>query len=101
MTDFSSKLLLIRGICDSWHRWDLEERKAACGALIWFCDLLLNACEQSSASEDRKDYAREKLLSIHHAADAGCLSGMLDVPHVQECAVCTMGVMPDAPLRME
>ncbi len=98
MTEFSDKVSLIRGVCEAWRGWNVEQRKAACRALFWLCDQLLEQSEASASPEERKRYVRGKLLSIQDAADDGSHSGELDVLHVQECGVCIMGMTPDPPL---
>jgi hypothetical protein len=95
---FSDKLTLIRGVCDSWSGWNENERKAACRALFWLSDMLLEEAAASHATEDCKHYVRGKLLSLQDAAEAGAKTADLDILHVQECSVCVTGMIPEDPL---
>jgi len=97
MTEFSDKLSLVRGVCESWPGWNVEQRKAACRAIFWLCDLLLEEVEQRCPTEHRQ-YVSGCLRSLKDRSDKGAISGELDVGAAHEDAVCAMGWIPDEPL---
>lgn len=97
MAEFSDKLSFIRGVCESWHGWNIEQRKAVCRALFWLCDLLLEDVQQRCPAE-RRQYVSGSLRALKERADKGAISGELDVALAHEDAVSAMGWVPDEPL---
>jgi hypothetical protein len=97
MSDFSDRLSLIRGLCESWHGWNEHQRKSACRALFWLCDELI-ALANATAFEDNRDYVLGYLTGIQEAANKGAISGNLDAKEVHYSIVAIGGMAEDPPL---
>jgi hypothetical protein len=77
MTEFSDKLSLVRGVCESWCNCNDEQRKAACRAIFWLCDQLLEDIDRR-CPEEKRSYVRGKILSLQDRAEKGRTSGDFD-----------------------
>lgn len=96
-SDFSDRLSLIRGLCESWPGWNEYQRKAACRALFWLCDELIELAQQT-AYPDNRDYVLGYLETIQAQANNGAISGKLDVQEVHGSIVAIGGMAQDPPL---
>jgi hypothetical protein len=77
MTEFLDRLSLVRGVCESWGNWNDEQRKAACRAIFWLCDQLLEDIDRR-CPEEKRSYVRGKILSLRDRAEKGRTSGDFD-----------------------
>jgi hypothetical protein len=77
MTEFLDRLSLVRGVCESWGNWNDEQRKAACRAIFWLCDQLLEDIDRR-CPEEKRSYVRGKILSLQDRAEKGGTSGDFD-----------------------
>jgi hypothetical protein len=96
-SDFSDRLCLIRGVCESWPEWNEYQRKAACRALFWLSDELIELA-QRTAFPDNRDYVLGYLRGIQRMSDEASPSGNLDVEEVHRAIVAIGGMAQDPPL---
>jgi hypothetical protein len=96
MTEFTDKLSLVSGVCESWSNWNDEQRKAACRAIFWLCDHLLEDIDRR-CSEETRSYVRGKILSLQDRAEKGSISGDLDPTAAHQDAISAMGWVPNDP----
>jgi hypothetical protein len=96
-SDFSDRLSLIRGVCESWHGWNEYQRKAACRALFWLSDELIELA-QRTAYPNNLNYVLGYLRGIQRCADDAAASGNLDIEEVHSAIVKIGGMAQDPPL---